>query len=164
MNITFWRLVPCGLLVLAPLAAAQSDALEKCRAEREPMRRLACYDAIPSRPAATAPATPAMPAAPAVAAATPPAAAPLSADAAFGLPTAAETLPFIESRIAGLVQGWDTRTRFKLANGQVWQVEEGSSSGLYLQDPTVRVRRGFAGAYYLELKGTNRSPRVRRLQ
>jgi hypothetical protein len=161
MNITFWRLAPFSLLVLAPLAAAQADALEKCRAERDPMRRLACYDAIPSRPAATAPATPA---APAAAAAAQPAAAPPTAAAAFGLPTAAETLPFIESQIAGLIQGWDTRTRFKLANGQVWQVEEGNASGLYLQDPTVRVRRGFAGAYYLELKGTNRSPRVRRLQ
>lgn len=160
MNTTPWRLAPCCLLLLlAPLAAAQGDALEQCRAEREPTRRLACYDAIPSRPAAATPATPTTPTTPAAAAAAPPAAA-----AAFGLPTAAETLPFIESQIAGLVQGWDTRTRFKLANGQVWQVEEGSSSGLYLQDPTVRVRRGFAGAYYLELKGTNRSPRVRRLQ
>lgn len=156
-------LLAFGLLGAALQAQAQVEALEKCRAEREPMRRLACYDAIalPAvRPAAAPAATPVAPAQ-AVGAA---AAAPAAADAQFGLPAAGQGQAAIESRIAGVVEGWGPRTQFRLTNGQVWQVEDGSSASIYLRDPAVRVRRGFAGAFYIEFEGSNRTPRVRRVQ
>lgn len=149
-------LLPCCLLAQAPLAIAQAEALQKCRAERDAALRLACYDAIPATAAA-----------PAAAAGNAPAPAKAAAPAAatnFGLPAANQGGDAIDSRIAGVVEGWGPRTQFRLANGQVWQVEDGSSAALYLREPKVRVRRGFAGAYYLELEGSNRSPRVRRLQ
>jgi hypothetical protein len=70
----------------------------------------------------------------------------------------------VDSRITGRFEGWGPKTRFTLANGQVWEVEDGTNASLWLDSPAVRVRRGFAGAYYLEIDGSNRSPRVRRLQ
>lgn len=155
-------LLACGLMGFVLQAQAQAEALANCRAQAEPMRRLACYDAI-ALPAARSPAasTPAAPAAPPAPAGTP---VPAAADAGFGLPAASQGTASIESRIAGVVEGWGPRTQFRLANGQVWQVEDGSSASLYLREPAVRVRRGFAGAYYLEFEGSNRTPRVRRVQ
>lgn len=133
--------------VLTGAAQADNAALERCRQETAAAQRLACYDAIPTRPPAAA------------AAASVPMATPASR---FGLPV---PLPdAVESRITGRFEGWGPKTRFTLANGQVWEVEDGSNATLWLDSPAVRVRRGFAGAYYLVIDGTNRSPRVRRLQ
>lgn len=169
------------LLALAAAPALANDALlAKCRQEPVAELRLACYDAIPgpARPAGTAAATAATAAPAAAKAPVAPAAitAPINPSTAatavapqapaatsrFGLPSPAAEA--VDSRIAGRVEGWGPRTRFTLANGQVWEVEDGSSAALWLENPAVRVRRGLVGAYYLEIEGTNRSPRVRRLQ
>lgn len=151
-------------VAFAGLAQANDAALESCRQESVAAQRLACYDAIPTRqPAAAGPA----PVVPAAAGAVAPAAAPAPAAAAsrFGLPDPrAPSGEAVESRISGRFEGWGPNTRFTLANGQVWAVEDGSNAALWLDSPAVRVRRGFAGAYYMEVAGTNRSPRVRRLQ
>lgn len=147
-------------LPLLPPAYADDAAIQRCRLETVAAQRLACYDAIPSSARAAAPAAAKAPAA-AVPAAPVPAPQPASS---FGLASPAGTVNALDTRIAGFFEGWGPRTRFTLANGQVWEVEDGSSAALALQDPKVRVRRGFAGAFYLELEGTNRSPRVRRLQ
>ncbi len=137
----------CGWAGAGGMAQASDAAVNQCRLESLAAKRLACYDAIP---------VPAVSAAPAAAQAAAPAAA-----SRFGLPSpAAES---VDSRIAGRFEGWGPKTRFTLANGQVWEVEDGSSAALWLDGPAVRVRRGFAGAYYLEIEGSNRSPRVRRL-
>jgi hypothetical protein len=46
----------------------------------------------------------------------------------------------------------------------VWRIADDSKGALWVENPKVRVRRGALGAFYLEIEGTNRSPRVQRLQ
>lgn len=146
------------LLLLSNLALADETGLLKCRGIGDAAARLACYDALPvgpgtGRPAAAAPAP--SPAAPAP-----------SAPEQFGLEErrAAPVLAAIESRIPGRFDGWEPGARFRLANGQVWQVADGSSGAHWIENPKVRIRRGALGAFYLEIEGTNRSPRVTRVQ
>lgn len=68
------------------------------------------------------------------------------------------------STIPGRFLGWKRRETITLANGQVWQISDDSSGALVSTNPNVKVRRGALGAFYLEIDGTNRSPRVRRVQ
>lgn len=156
--------VMSGLLsgLLAPSAQAAEDAaVQRCRAIAEAAARLACYDAMPSR---------ALSAAPPVAAASPAAAAVAAAAAA---PAAAVVPGFgqqrrdepqtITSQIAGVFEGWGPRSRITLANGQVWQVEDGSEGVYFLQSPKVTVRRALMGGFQLEIEGARRVPRVRRV-
>ncbi len=161
------RCLAAALLGLAGLAQANDTALNQCRQESVAAKRLACYDAIPTRATAAtpAPAPTAAAAAPSGTTALAPApAAPAVAQPAsrFGLPSSSEEA--VDSRITGRFEGWGPKTRFTLANGQVWEVEDGTNASLWLDSPPVRVRRGFTGAFFLEIDGTNRSPRVRRLQ
>ena len=67
----------------------------------------------------------------------------------------------IESTIPGHFEGWFPGASIRLANGQVWQVNDGSSGVHYIDNPKVRIRHGVFSAYYLEIEGTNRSPRGR---
>ena len=175
-------------------AAADDTALRRCRSVADVAARLACYDALPvAAQAAAAPSSPvrgAAPAAVAVAAAgaasmavataapvataalvlpappepvAPAAAAPMPA-ARFGLEAPRADIAAINSRIVGVMDGWGPRTRFKLANGQVWQVTDDSSGAYDLKDPQVTVRRAAFGSFVLEIEGANRTPRVRRVE
>ena len=150
-----------ALLLLAATPALADDAgLLKCRAIKESSARLACYDALQ------------LPAATSKAAGAPPAATPQAQPAAsttpeqFGLERklAFTQLEAIDSTIPGRFEGWRPNENIRLANGQVWQVVDDSKGFHSIDDPKVRVRRGALGAFYLEIEGTNRSPRVRRLQ
>ncbi len=69
----------------------------------------------------------------------------------------------ISSRFEGDFDGWGPNTRIKLANGQVWQVTDGSSAPLYLKSPRVTVKRALLGGYVIEFEGTNRTAKVRRV-
>jgi len=131
-------------LLLVSGAAAADDALLRCRAITDPAARLACYDALPAATAA------------------PQAAAPER----FGLPRVSTEpkLDVIESRIPGRFQGWGPNSRIELANGQVWQVTDDSRGVYDLDNPKVSIRRGVLGAFYLEIEGQSRSPKVRRLR
>jgi hypothetical protein len=156
---------PAALLaLLSALAAADARAddaaLKACRQVADAARRLACYDALPLAAPAATPAPPAAAAPAAVAAPAAPAA------AQFGIEERSRPEPpaAIESHIVGRFEGWEPRDRIKLANGQVWQIADDSRGVLYKNDPKVRVRRGALGAFYLELEGTNRSPRVIRVE
>ena len=73
-------------------------------------------------------------------------------------------LDAIESNIAGSFEGWSAKSNIKLTNGQVWQISDDSSRAHYIDNPKVRIRRGALGSFYLEIQGTNISPRVRRVQ
>ena len=140
------------LLVLASGAAlAQSADLQRCRSIADNNARLVCYDAL---------------AAGAGTAGREPIAMPANAAAAFGLERQAMQAgaDAIDSQLTGLVEGWGPRSQFKLANGQVWQVIDGSSAVLYLKDPKVKIRRGAMGTFVLELDGTNETARVNRLR
>jgi hypothetical protein len=157
---------PTIMILLAALLGSASalgdDAgLARCRAIADPAARLACYDALP--PAAEA--TPAPPAS----SPTQPVAAPQPQPPAlqFGLE---ERIPpkdlvdQIDSSIPGKFEGWWPDATFHLANGQVWQVDDGSSRFYDLDSPKVTIWRGVLGAFYLNLEGDNHTVRVRRLQ
>lgn len=147
-------LAATGLLLATGFAVAQDSALQRCRALAEATQRLACYDAIPLPAAGTA-------------AAASPAAAPRQTPQQFGLEAqqAAKTqLDAIETTISGRFYGWGPGERIALANGQVWQVSDDSRGVLDVLNPKVRVRRGALGAFFLEFEGSNRSPKVRRVQ
>jgi hypothetical protein len=158
-------------------AFADTAAIERCRKEPDSLLRLRCYDAIPL-PAAGAPAAPPAPAArgaaaPAAAAAgaapAAAAAAPASPATQFGLenrpqPQQPKPVDSIESSIPGRVDGWVANTRFRLANGQVWEIRDGSRATYDLRDPKVRIVRGLSGSFFMELEGVSQSPRVRRVE
>jgi hypothetical protein len=137
------RLAALALGAAALPALAQAPDIARCRTIVDATARLACYDALPG-PAVAAPAV---------------------AGAAFGLPRpAAETEQGVASHIAGTFEGWGPGTRVRLANGQVWQVVDGSSAALYLRDPKVRIKHGLLGDYVFEVEGSNLTAKVRRLQ
>lgn len=162
--------VPCGkssvskafkklfpLLLLSSAALADDAALLRCRGIAEASARLACYDALPltgseGRAAGQGAASQRD--------LRPP-------PEQFGLEeklAPPSGLDAIESQIPGRFEGWQPNTSIRLANGQVWQVTDGSSRIYDLVNPKVEIRRGVLGAFYLNIYGDNRTVRVRRLQ
>ncbi|HEV3238884.1 MAG TPA: hypothetical protein VG429_00665 [Casimicrobiaceae bacterium] len=140
------------LLLLSTAALAEDSAFLRCRGIADAAARLACYDALPvpeSSPVAAQPG-----------------ALPQQTPEQFGMERAPHQieLPNIESRIPGHFDGWQSNTRIRLANGQVWQIVDGSSRILDLTDPKVTIRRAAIGAFYLEFEGDNRTARVKRVQ
>jgi hypothetical protein len=140
-------------------ATSETSSLQRCREVRDSTARLACYDAIPL-------AAPAMGARPSP----PPAAAPAAPAAVFGLesrtaPAASpQPLPSIDSNIDGVFDGWLPRSQLKLANGQVWEIADGSQAAYDLKSPKVRVTRGVSGSFFMAVEGVAQTPRVRRVK
>lgn len=143
-------------LLLALAGSAHAATLADCHAIGDASARLVCYDALPLVAAA-----PAVAPAPAAVAAT---VAPPST--MFGLSQrVVDAEPkFIESRIEGHFNGWQNGGSIKLANGQVWQVNDEPTWGYNLDNPKVRVTKGMLGSNFLEIEGVNASPRVKRIQ
>lgn len=165
-----WPAVAALCAVALPALAVTDADLRRCRGLADDRARLACYDAlVPAAsgseraPAAAAPAPAAGGTAPAAAAGatTTPAAAPGSS---FGLRQRTDAVDAIESTIPGRFEGWEPNTRLTLANGQVWQISDGSRGVYWLDNPKVRIRKGVLGSFFLEIEGQNQSPRVRRVQ
>lgn len=147
------------LTLFAGVALADDAALLRCRGIPEASARLVCYDALVVSPVqGKQPASMPSP--------VPPRSPVSQAPEPFGMEGQAykEELQSIESHIQGTFEGWQANSKIQLANGQVWQVSDGSSATYDLQDPKVKVRRGLLGAFYLEIEGKNRSPRVKRLK
>ena len=107
-------------------------------------------------PAAIAPAVVAAPAAAAVRPVADPA-------ATMGLPQRSEPPDRLSTRIPGLFEGWSPRERIRLANGQVWEVTDGSRGAYRLQNPAVTVHRTVFGAFEMDIEGVNQRLRVRRV-
>ena len=144
------------LVLLSGAALADDAALLRCRAISDAIARLSCYDAIPVA-GVEAKAVPGQPAP----------ASQQTMQELFGkeesiAPPAG--LPAIETNIPGRFEGWGPNTRIRLANGQVWQVADGSSRVYDMDDPKVTITRGALGAFYLSVAGDNRTVRVRRIQ
>ena len=137
-------LLALSLLGTTGAAFADDSAILACRKLADGAARLACYDAIPAE------------------------ARPVSASVqSFGLEQNKPEEPAraIESTIVGNVAGWGPATLFTLANGQVWKVVDGSSADLApVSNPPVRIVRNLFGTLFLELEGTNASPKVRRVR
>lgn len=165
MSMPLKALLP--LLLVSSAAFADDAAILRCRAIADASARLACYDALVVTPAS---ASAAKAAAGTVAVAVqPPAqqAAPQPAQDQFGLEARTVNkgaLDAIESTIPGSFEGWRANSNIRLANGQVWQIGDDSSRAHYIDNPKVRIRRGALGSFYLEIQGTNSSPRVKRVQ
>ena len=159
-----------AVTVLGNFAQAQNVAPEGCSRITDRDRRLACYDRIfpPASRMAADPVRPSSPLSSQEITSTAPAAAAPATDAGFGLPArtpASAERGRISSRIVGELNGWAPGTRLKLANGQVWVVDESSrTAGYALRDPAVQVVEGIFGGYFLEIAGVSKTPRVKRAE
>ncbi len=155
------------LLFMSGAALADDAALLRCRGIADASARLACYDALvlPSREGRAGEASQGKVPVQAGSRALPQSL-PQQATEQFGMEEKASkgTVEAIESHIPGPFEGWKPKTRIVLANGQVWQISDGSARAHYIDNPKVTIRRGALGAFYLEIEGTNSSPRVKRLQ
>ena len=144
------------LLLISGAALADDAAFLRCRGLADAAARLACYDALPLPSRDVQPAPPRAPQPPA-----------RQTPEQFGLEgqvSARSELDAIESSIPGRFEGWQPNSRIRLANGQVWQVTDGSSRNFSMNNPKVTVRRGALGSFFLDIEGDNRSPRVKRVQ
>jgi hypothetical protein len=161
------------LLVVSGAALADDAALARCRGVADAAARLGCYDAIPlAASERKSEARPALQQAPQSVPQQVQQQPPQPARAAqpqerFGLEqrvVQAEQLQTIQSHIPGHFEGWQANQAIALANGQVWQIADGSARFLSLDNPKVTIRRGVLGGFFLDFENDNRSPRVRRLQ
>ena len=146
------------ILLMSATAWASEGTLQQCRGIADSSARLACYDALPlpTAGAGGAESRTALPRTPVP-----------ETPAEFGLTREAAPvveLSTIESTIPGHFDGWYPNRRVRLANGQVWQVADGSTRLYELDNPKVTIRRGVLGAFYLDLSIDNHSIRVRRVQ
>lgn len=143
------------LLCASGAARADDGAMLKCRAIADIPARVACYDAIPLD---------ARPGTPRVIVAAPA----RTAEQSFGIEQVKKPEPkvnSIESTIPGSFSGWGPGSQIRLANGQVWRVVDNSSADLMpVNDPKVKIVRNVIGTMFLEIEGTNNSPKVRRVQ
>ncbi|TDM06144.1 MAG: hypothetical protein C4K60_16000 [Ideonella sp. MAG2] len=150
-------------LLTSASAAVDGNEWQRCRQVSDAAARLSCYDRLADM-ATTASAQAPSPAAAPLPATTAPA---KTATERFGLEQKAAqegTTDTITSVLPGNFEGWEPKTKFTLANGQVWQVSDGSSVYWPAKSPKVTIRRGVLGAFYLEVEGLNSQARVKRLQ
>ena len=140
-----------ALLLVSGTALADDGSIARCRDIGDAAKRLSCYDAIVVTPGT----------APGVA---PVAQTRQAAEKSFGLVQKKNEIEAIQSHIPGSFDGWEANQRIKLANGQVWQVVDDSNGVVYGKDLKVTVSRGAVGAIYLQIEGTPKSPKVRRVQ
>jgi hypothetical protein len=159
-----------ALLLLAATTSALADdaGVLRCRAIKDPAARLACYDAIAVPSAAPAAAAQPKAGAPAVAPGAAPkaAAAPPTPAQQFGMEakTPVGQLDAIESTIPGMFESWGPNTVIALANGQSWQISDGSTGYLHMENVKVKIRRAFMGSFVIEFEGSNRVAKVRRVK
>lgn len=125
---------------------------------------------VPAASATPPTAAPVVAAAPATApvntAAVPAAEAPQDAERRFGLEQIDEAnADRIESRLTGDYDGWWGNTVFRLENGQVWvQTQSGKSRYKGAPNPQVTIRRRAMGSYRLQVEGSNKTIRVKRVE
>jgi hypothetical protein len=140
------------LFLVSGAALADDNAMRACRSVTDTAARLTCYDRIELS-------------------ATPAAAPALTPQQSFGLAPAAMAvqapakIDSIESTIVGPFAGWGPNTRFTLANGQIWRVVDGSEATLTpTTNQKVVIKRNFIGTLFMQVEGTNSSPKVRRVE
>lgn len=91
---------------------------------------------------------------------------PASAEARFGLPVdRGGDTDEIVSQVGAEFRGWGPGSRIRLANGQEWQIVDGSSAMVGRGvGPGVRVVRAALGSYKMKFDGLSKAPRVRRVK
>lgn len=72
----------------------------------------------------------------------------------------------IVSSITGEFRGWSkVGERFRLDNGQVWQIADSSSRlKVNLTNPEIIIEPGVLGAWYMKVSGYNTRARVKRIK
>lgn len=140
-----------ALMLVSSAAMADDGAMLRCRQLTDGPARLTCYDAIQLG-------------APAAAISAPPAKVEL--ERSFGAESLSTTIKLdsIESSIIGNFDGWVPKQRIRLANGQVWMINDDSQEDLNLVNPKVKVERGLMGAIYMDIDGARTAPRVKRIK
>jgi hypothetical protein len=131
-----------ALLLASGPAMADEAAFFRCRDISADSQRLACYDAVKKPTAAEKR---------------------VVAEKSFGL-TVRPDIDVIQSVIPGKFDGWEADQRIKLANGQVWQVVDDSNGFIEGKDLKATVARGAMGAMYMEIEGSRKLPRVKRIK
>ena len=133
-----------ALLLASGSVAATDDApFFRCRDISDDSKRLACYDAV-QRPT--------------------PAQVRQVQEKTFGLAAKGEQLEAVESHIPGSFDGWEADQRITFANGQVWQVVDDSNGVVMGNNLKAKVARGAMGAMYLEIAGSRKVARVKRVK
>ena len=154
-------LLAFGLLLTAGPAQADGAAILRCRQVADMAQRLVCYEAIVVPVAGSVVPVPV----PATGQPQPQPQPPNIGNFGLEVKSALVGLPSaMDSTIPGRFFGWGPNDTITLANGQVWQISDDSRGAMVATDPKVTVRRGALGAFYLEIAGTNRSPKVRRIR
>ncbi len=152
----------CAAAIVSPHALADVASIQKCRALKDAVPRLACYDAIDlGKPAAAAPVAPSAARAAGSAAS---AVAPAAAEFGLAPRQTAVGVDRIETTIKGRLDSWQQGSRIRLANGQLWQVSDDSRGVCDCDNRKVVVTRGAFGTYFLEIEGKGNAPRVKRLE
>ena len=132
-----------ALLLASGPALADEAAFFRCRDIGDAGNRLACYDAVKQPTAAEKREVHVK---------------------AFGLVPKRPEIETIDSRIVGRFEGWEADQRIALANGQVWQVIDDSNGVVMGNELKATVARGAMGAMYMEIEGSRKSPRVKRVK
>ena len=132
-----------SLLLVSGPALADEAAFFRCRDIGDDSKRLACYDAV-KKPTAEQKRE--------------------VQEKAFGLVPKRPEIETIQSVIPGTFEGWEGDQNIRLANGQVWQVVDDSNGVVMGKDLKATVARGAMGAMYMEIEGSRKSPRVKRVK
>ena len=158
-----WALLPLAFAVLAAQAAG-GDAPQRCAGIGDDRSRLACYDAIFRKPAASA-ASAAVPAAAGTASAS------ASPETDFGLTEAAkrardpqqEMLESITGTVAAVGRRPAGELIVTLENGQVWTQVTVDQRARVAAGDTVTIRKAALGSHLLDTQGRY-ATRVRRVK
>jgi hypothetical protein len=71
----------------------------------------------------------------------------------------------IVSNIVGEFRGFGKGRTWTLANGQVWeQIDDATLAGVRRTDPSVSIKPGMLGTWFMKLDGYNTQARVRRVK
>lgn len=169
------RLINCLLILTAVGGIANADPkqdIEKCATIANAAERLFCFDSLAAQMSSPGSAgdraMTSQTASPAAARETarpvPPRAEQEHDDFGLEMQQARDSADQIESRYDGFFKGWDGATVFRLENGQVWKQSESGRLSLKAERPMITIKRGWFGAYYLNVEGANKSIRVKRIK
>lgn len=71
----------------------------------------------------------------------------------------------IEASIVGEFDGFGSRKRYTLDNGQVWEQTDGATlAGVRKSNPKVRIKPGMMGVWWMRIDGYNTQAKVQRVE
>jgi hypothetical protein len=70
----------------------------------------------------------------------------------------------VVSSIPGTFKGWFGKTKFELANGQVWQQVEEDRYDMNTENPAVTIEPGAFSSWRMKVEGYNRTTLVKRIK